>query len=98
MWYILVGYCDLDWHGSVNYRKSPSGGCFFLGNNLISWFSKKQNCISLSTTEAEYFAIGSSCTQLLWMKQIMKEYNMGQDVRILFHDNMDAVNISKNHV
>ncbi|XP_058764756.1 uncharacterized mitochondrial protein AtMg00810-like [Vicia villosa] len=50
----LIAYCDDDWVGSVDDRKSTSGGCFFLGNNLISWFSKKQNYVSLSSTEAEY--------------------------------------------
>ncbi|XP_058775381.1 secreted RxLR effector protein 161-like [Vicia villosa] len=50
---VLTGYCDVDWVGSADDRKSTSGGCFFLGNNLISWFSKKQNCVSLSTAEVE---------------------------------------------
>src|ERR1044072_1808615 len=43
----LIGYCDADWPGCSDDRKSTSGGCFFLGSNLISWFSKKQNCVSL---------------------------------------------------
>src|ERR1044072_6114369 len=72
----LVGFCDADWAGSADDRKSPSGGCFFVGNNLISGFSKKQNCVSLSTAEAEYIAAGSSCTQLLWMKEMLEEYNV----------------------
>jgi len=53
---MLFGYCDVDWVGSADDRKSTSGGCFFLGNNLISWFSKKKNSVSLSTAEAEYIA------------------------------------------
>ncbi|CAM8895551.1 unnamed protein product [Rhodiola kirilowii] len=52
----LVGYCDADWAGNAEDRKSTSGDCFFLGNNLVSWFSKKQNSISLSMAEAEYIA------------------------------------------
>ena len=58
----LVGYCDADCVGSSEDRKSSSGRCFFLGNNLISWFSKKQNCVSPSTAEAKYIASRSSCT------------------------------------
>ncbi|XP_057418507.1 uncharacterized mitochondrial protein AtMg00810-like [Lotus japonicus] len=72
----LVGYCDGDWPGNADDRKSTSGRCFFLGNNLILWFSKKQNCVSLTTAEAEYIAVGNGCTQLLWMKQMLKEYNV----------------------
>ncbi|CAM8975401.1 unnamed protein product [Rhodiola kirilowii] len=61
----LVGYCDADWAGNAKDRKSTSGGCFFLGNNLVLWFSKKQNSISLFTAGVEYIAAGRSCTQLL---------------------------------
>jgi len=57
----LSGYCDADWAGSADDRKSTPGGCFFLGNNLVSLFSKKQNFVSLSTVEAEYIAAESSC-------------------------------------
>ncbi|KAA0036986.1 uncharacterized protein E5676_scaffold359G00280 [Cucumis melo var. makuwa] len=59
---ILVGYCNVDWADSSDDRKSTSRGCFSLGNNFISWLSKKQNCVSLFTTEAEYIAVGSACT------------------------------------
>ena len=61
----LASYSDADWAGSVDDRKSTSGGCFYLGNNLVSSMSKKQNSVSLSTAEVEYIAIGSCCIQLL---------------------------------
>jgi hypothetical protein len=95
---MLVGYCDADWAGNADDRKSTSGGCFYLGNNLVSWFSKKQNCVFLSTVEAEYIAAGSSCSQLVWMKQMLKEYNVEQDVMTLYCDNLSAINISKNPI
>ncbi|GAA0141045.1 transmembrane signal receptor [Lithospermum erythrorhizon] len=94
----LVGYCDVDWAGNMEDRKSTSGGCFFVGNNLVSWFSKKQNSVSLSTAEAEYMAAGSSCTQLIWMKQMLEEYGVKPGVMTLYCDNMSAISISKNPV
>ncbi|KAL0558931.1 hypothetical protein IC582_003519 [Cucumis melo] len=94
----LVGYCDTDWVGSADDRKSTSGGYFFLGNNLISWLSKKQNCVSLSTAEAEYIAAGNGCTQLIWMKNMLHEYGFDQDTMTLYYDNMSAIDISKNLV
>jgi hypothetical protein len=66
-----------------------------MGNNLISWFSKKQNSVTLSTAEVEYIAAGSSCSQLVWMKQMLKEYNVEQDVLTFYYDNLSAINISK---
>ncbi|XP_038902514.1 secreted RxLR effector protein 161-like [Benincasa hispida] len=72
----LVDYYDAYWVASSDDRKSTSGGCFFLGNNLISWFSKKQYCVFLSTTEAKYVVVGSSCTQLLWIRQMLMKYDV----------------------
>jgi hypothetical protein len=54
--------------------------------------------VSLSTAQAEYIAAGSSCTQLMWIKQMLEEYEVRQDVMTLFCDNMSAINISKNPV
>ena len=55
----LAGYSNADWAENADDRKSTSGGCFYVGNNLVSWMSKKQNSISLSTIEAEYIVTGS---------------------------------------
>ena len=59
---VLARYSDTDWAGNADDRKSTLGGCFYVGNNLVSWMIKKQNSISLSTIEAEYIATGSCCT------------------------------------
>ena len=71
IWYIndtnssLAGYNDVDWAGNVDDRKNNTRGCFYLGNNLVLWQSKKHNSISLSTAKAEYIAAGNYCIQLL---------------------------------
>ena len=94
----IVGFCDADWGGNKDERKSTSGGCFYVGNNLVSWHSKKQTCISLSTAEAEYIAAGSCCTQLLWMKNMLKDYGFPQSTFDLYCDNTSAIQIAKNPV
>ena len=75
----LIGYTDSDWAGDKVERKYTSGGCQLLGRSLVSWSSKKKNCVSLSTTEAEYIAAASCCTQLLWMRQTLKDYGVTCD-------------------
>ncbi|XP_031091110.1 secreted RxLR effector protein 161-like [Ipomoea triloba] len=94
----LVGFTDADWAGNVDDRKNTSGGCFYLGSNLVSWLSKKQNSISLSTAEAEYIVAGSSCAQLLWMKQMLEDYGIEQQVITLYCNNSSAISITKNPV
>ncbi|KAM2537704.1 hypothetical protein TB2_023225 [Malus domestica] len=94
----IVGFSDADWAGNADDRKSTSGGCFYVGNNLVAWHSKKQNCVSLSTTKAEYIAAGSCCTQLLWMKQMLRDYGLHQNAFSISCDNTSAINISKNPV
>ena len=69
-----------------------------MGNCLISWLSKKQNYMSLSTAEAEYITEGSSCSQLLWMRQMLSDYSISQSIMAIFCDNTSAINISKNPV
>jgi len=95
---VVSGYSDANWDGNADDRNSTSGGCFYVGNNLVAWMSKKQASISLSTDEAEYIAAGSCCTQLLWMKTVLGDYGFSQDTMIINYDNTSAINISKNPV
>ncbi|RVW73321.1 Retrovirus-related Pol polyprotein from transposon TNT 1-94 [Vitis vinifera] len=79
-------------------RKSTSSGCFYIGNCLVAWMSKKQNSILLSTAEVKYIAAGSCCSQLLWIKQMLRDYGIDQGTMVVFCDNTSAINISKNPV
>ena len=74
-------------------RKSTSGTCQFLGRSLVSWSSKKQNSVSLSTAEAEYIVAGSCCAQLLWMTQTLKDYGIYVKHVPLLCDNESAIKI-----
>jgi hypothetical protein len=62
----------------------------------VCWPFKKQNCISLSTAEAEYIAAASGCTQFLWMRQMLKEYGVNCDKVPLLCDNESAIKIAYN--
>ena len=55
--YRLYGYTDADWAESISNKKSTSGGCYTLGSAMISWFSRKQSSVALSTVEAEYSSL-----------------------------------------
>ena len=94
----LVGYSDSDYAGCKVDRKSTSGTCQFLGHSLVSWSSKKQNSVALSTAEAEYIAAGSCCAQLLWMRQTLKDFNISFCQVPLFCDNESAIKLANNPV
>ncbi|XP_057496707.1 uncharacterized protein LOC130781518, partial [Actinidia eriantha] len=94
----LNGFSDADYAGCRIDRKSTSGTCQFLGHSLVSWSSKKQNSVALSTAEAEYVAAGSCCAQLLWMKQQMEDYGLHFDHIPIKCDNTSAINLSKNPI
>eukprot|EP00253_Pinus_taeda_P029951 PITA_29951 len=95
----LLYLTDADWVGSVDDRKSTSGGAFYMGSKLVSWFSKKQSSIALSIAEAEYVATASCCTQILWMMQTLQDTQITCTPPIsILCDNTSARNISKNLV
>ena len=60
--------------------------------------SKKKNYVSLSTVEVEHIATGSCCSQLLWMKKVLTDYGISQDTMVVYCDNSNAIDISKNPV
>ena len=68
---ILVGYTDSDMAGDVDNRRSTSGYLMTFSGGAVSWQSRLQKCVALSTTEAEYIAAAEACKELLWMKCFM---------------------------
>ncbi|WVZ49294.1 LOW QUALITY PROTEIN: hypothetical protein U9M48_000663 [Paspalum notatum var. saurae] len=94
----LLGYSDSNFAGCQVERKSTSRGCYLLGHSLVSWSSKKQNCVSLSTAEAKYIAAGSCCAQLLYMKQKLLDYGVKLSRVPLHCDNESAVKLTNNPV
>ncbi|WVZ94220.1 hypothetical protein U9M48_040141 [Paspalum notatum var. saurae] len=94
----LLGYSDSDFAGYRVDRKSTSGGCHLLGRSLVSWSSKKQNRVALSTVEAEYIAAGACCAQILYMKQSLLDFGVVCGSVPLLCDNESAAKIAKNPV
>jgi hypothetical protein len=94
----LVGYFNLDYAGCKVDRKNTSGGCHLLGKSLVSWSSKKQNSVALSTVEAEYIAVGACCAQILYMKQTLLDNGVVLEKVPLLCDNESVVKLANNPV
>lgn len=97
--FTLKAYIDANWVDNIDDRKSTFGATLFLGNCLVSWVSKKQNSISLSTTETEYIIAATCCSQILWMEKTLKEIKVElTDPIPIICDNTSAISNSKNLV
>ena len=92
-----VGFSDADWAGDLNDRKSTSGYTFQINGATVSWRSKKQTCVALSTAEAEYIALSAAAQEALWMRQLLTDLNVNIDEPVtIYEDNQSAIAMSKN--
>ncbi|WVZ84372.1 hypothetical protein U9M48_031410 [Paspalum notatum var. saurae] len=104
LWYssgsslFLRGFSDADHAGCRIDRKSTFGTCQLLGTSLVSWSSRKQASVSLSTTEAEYIAAASCCSQLLWMKATLSDFGLRFGKIPLLVDSTSTICVAKNPV
>ncbi|GJU33180.1 retrovirus-related pol polyprotein from transposon TNT 1-94 [Tanacetum coccineum] len=94
----LTAFLDVDHAGCIDTRKITSGGIHFLGDKLVSWMSKKQDCIAMSLAEAEYVALSSSCAQVMWMRTQPKDYGFNYNKIPLYFDSQSAIAIICNPV
>ena len=66
----MHGYSDADWAGDLGDRKSTSGYLYQISGGAVTWRSKKQSCVALSTAEAEYMALSSAAQEAVWLRQL----------------------------
>jgi hypothetical protein len=93
----LHGYCDVDWAGDTQDRRSTTGYVFMLGNGAISWNSKRQPTIALSTTEAEYMATSQGIKEAIWLRQLLEDVGFVQENATKMEcDNQGCIALAKN--
>nr|GEX20439.1 uncharacterized mitochondrial protein AtMg00810-like [Tanacetum cinerariifolium] len=104
LWYLkdygfeLTAFSDVDHARCIDTRKITSGGIQFLGDKLVSWMSKKQDCTVMSSAEAEYVLLSASCAQVMWMRTQLKDYGFNYNKILLYCDSQTAIAISCNPV
>nr|GEV55362.1 copia protein [Tanacetum cinerariifolium] len=95
----LIAYSDADWAGCPTTRRSTSGYCVFLGNNLLSWSSKRQPTLSRSSAEAEYHGVANAVAETFWIQNLLCELQTHlSSATIVYCDNVSVVYLSSNPV
>ncbi|GJT96592.1 ribonuclease H-like domain-containing protein [Tanacetum coccineum] len=91
-------FSDADHAGYIDTLKRTSRGIQFLGDKLVSWMSKKQDCTAMSSADAKYVALSASCAQVMWMRTQLKDYGFNYNKIPLYCDSQSAIAISCNPV
>ena len=95
----MTVYSDADWAGCPDTRRSTSGFCVYLGDNLVSWSSKRQVTVSRSSAEAEYRAVAHAVAEAVWIRQLLAELHRPLErATIVYCDNISAVYMASNPV
>jgi transposase InsO family protein len=95
----FYGYSDSDYAGDLDTRKSTESYVFMMAQGPISWRCKRQNIVTLSSTEAEYCAAGSAAKEALWLRQLLADLKLPQPSPTdIFEDNDGAISLSSNPI
>nr|GEW49158.1 retrovirus-related Pol polyprotein from transposon TNT 1-94 [Tanacetum cinerariifolium] len=94
----LTAFSDADHAGCIDTRKITSRGIQFLGDKLVSWMSKKQDCTAMSLAEAKYVALSASCAQVMWTRTHLKDYGFNYNKIPLYCNSQSTIAISYNPV
>ena len=93
----VLGYSDADWAGDMDDRKSTSGYMFQIAGGPVSWRSKKQDTVALSTAEAEYVALSSAAQECVWMRRLVSELgNPPGEPTTILEDNQSSIAMARN--
>lgn len=92
----LEGYTDSDWAGDADSRKSTSGYMFTFAGGAISWQSKLQKCVALSTTEAEFIVAAEAGKEMIWMMRFFGEIGLTQSKYVVYCDSQSTIHLCKN--
>ena len=94
--YVVRGYVDSDFAGDLDKRKSTTGYVFTLAGGAVSWLSKLQSVVALSTTEAEYMAATQACKEAVWIRRLLEELGHNQQTITVYCDSQSALHIARN--
>ncbi|KAM9842570.1 uncharacterized protein ACBR49_013979 [Aulostomus maculatus] len=94
----LIGFSDADWAGDQDDRRSTTGNIFLLSGGAVSWLSKKQATVALSTAEAEYVTLSQAAQDGTWLRRLLKDLGMDVKSTVILEDNQGAIAIAKNPV
>ena len=96
---VLVGYSDVDWAGDQDDRHSTTGNLFIMSGSPISWLSKKQPMVSLSTSEAEYVALSVATQEAVWLRRLFDDLQANlKEPTVVLEDNQGTIAMVKNRV